>query len=228
MRPLGCQRRTGLSQTAIQSKQSLFEAAARVGFIDPVTGEGPNCEEQLGAALSYFHQTGRIDWQAVPATSIASLQTAIPASEVISNSDVVLTPSRVVATDQDPEYATGEMLTGLLFVSRDQRRAVLLKSKIGYGVDPRNGRIDRQLSYLRTLRLPDRRFILLSTGQLLDRGWYFAELSKALRVGSLAGLIRGYIMRWEAILAAVAPAGNAAGATIQSPLIRTTSVLSRG
>jgi hypothetical protein len=191
-----------VNQIAVQAKQSVLMAAARIGFIDPVTGEGPSSEEQLGAALSYFHQTRRIDWQAVPVKEITNVSTALRASEVISDFDVVI---------------TGRMPAGLLFVSRDQRRVVLIQSKIGtltYSVDPTNGEIGSQFAHLRTLRLPDRRFILLSSGRLLDQGWYFNEVSDALRVGNRASMIRAYVMRWEAVLSAVTPAQYAVAARV--------------
>ncbi len=203
-----------MNQIAVQAKQSLFTAAARIGFIDPVTGEVPSSEEQLGTALSYFHQTRRIDWQAVPVKEITNLSTALRASEVISNSDLVVT-GRNFARDQNTIDVSTRMPSGLLFVSRDQRRVVLVESKIGtfsYSVDPTNGEIGSQVAHLRASRVPDRRFILLSSGRLLDRGWYFNEVSDALRVGNRASVIRAYIMRWEAVLSAVTPAQYAAGA----------------
>lgn len=80
-----------MSQIAFQAKQSLFELAARVGFVDPVTGEGPSCEEELSTLLSYFHQLGRINWKCVTLSTVATAQEIVQASDVIAAPDVALT-----------------------------------------------------------------------------------------------------------------------------------------
>ncbi len=204
-----------MSQIVFQAKQALFEAAKTHGFIDPATGEVPSCEEELSALPSYFHQAGRIDWQRVPLENTVKSQEGARASDVIANSDIVLTEYPLIACDPRQIEVWGGMPADLIFLSRDQRRVVLLENKIGskftYGVDPKDGQVGRQLSYLLAARPAQRYYMFLSSGRLLDRGWY-TEVSEAVRFDSRAEVVRAYIMRWEHVLAAITTAQHAAGA----------------
>ena len=206
-----------MSQIAFQAKISLFEAAKAHNFVDPVTGEAPSCEEELSAILSYFHQVGRIEWKRVQLKNVMKPQETVPASEVIANSDIVLTEYHLVACDQSQIEVWGGMPAYLLFLARDGRRVVLLENKIGskftYGVDPKDGQVARQLRYLLASVPRQCIYIFLSSGRLLDQGWYIKEVSEAIRLDDRANKICGYIMRWEDVLAATTAAqpGAAAG-----------------
>ncbi|MBM4247506.1 MAG: hypothetical protein FJ148_27580 [Deltaproteobacteria bacterium] len=196
-----------MSKLVQEAKEKLCSVAQRAGFRDPVTGLVPKCEVQLSATLALYHQLGLVDWGQVlleePDGSLGHR-----ASQAIPTDSVVATEFPLATADQGQVEIWGGMPADVLFLSRDGARVALLESKIGsgftYGADPEKGQVGRQIDFLRSTRPSAKSYILLTSGRLLDRGWYRNELAASAQYGRRES-VGVYLMRWESVMTVVTP-----------------------
>lgn len=192
--------------TPKQVCRSVCDKAARVGFVDPVSGLPPWDEVSLSALLSLYHQDERIDWGSVPFLLPSGGPSGVTAATILGRRGFLCTEYPLFWDTPDQLEARGQMTPDFLFLGADRELVALIEHKIGSGLTHRGdafgGQLGRYAKYLAESSIADAFVILLTSEAFIRRkpAWYVTELDDAARGCLPEGRVQALVMTWEDVL----------------------------
>lgn len=186
--------------------EDIYVRAARIGFVDPVTGLPPGDERTISALICIFHLHNRIDWEKVDLLDTKCQTTGSKASEIFSVPGALCSEYPLFWASTEDCNAFGEMRPDYLYIARDLSLTAILENKFGAGDthagDGYGGQFGRYIKYLKQSSSKHKYMVVISSRFYLEKEppWYASELSLAEGIQSSSVNIKSRIIRIEDIL----------------------------